>query len=389
MEVPVTEKESAELLQKNVDKEFLIFPENRDFPVRMKETIPWRWLSKGPNNSFEGVVKKNEAYAWQIGIYANSKALNNLEISFTDFKNENGTTLSKDVFRCINMGGKDYKGKSFKKKVDILLGEVSSLWIMTDVSLGQPSGIYRGKAMISADGTNKQVIDVTLRILDEIAENRGYNTPQNQSRLNWLDSEIAIDNKVVSPFSPIAIHNNTLSILGRKLTFNNDGLPLKITSSFTESNHSTDGFERNILSHDVHFNITEKGKPVVFSSSKPKFITLDSGLAEWITNSTSERFSIDLNGKMESDGNVDYVAKLKVKENTTIDDITLTLPFERSVAKYLMGMGVRGGYRPEKIDWKWGQPNNMIWIGDVNAGIQLKLHDGKDWRNEGKGGCRF
>ena len=92
---------------------------------------------------------------------------------------------------------------------------------------------------------------------------------------------------------------------------------------------------------------------------------------------------------MECDGNVDYVVKIKAKKDIHIDNIALKIPYEKAVAKYLMGLGIRGGYTPERINWKWGQPHNMVWIGDVNAGMQLNLHDGKDWRNEGKGGCDF
>ena len=112
-------------------------------------------------------------------------------------------------------------------------------------------------------------------------------------------------------------------------------------------------------------------------------------MVAWSTILTSGIFDITMNTRMECDGNVDFVAKIKVKKDVHIDNVKLTIPYEKTVAKYLMGLGVRGGYRPEKVEWKWGQPHNMVWIGDVNAGMQLNLHDGKDWRNEGKGGCNF
>ena len=115
----------------------------------------------------------------------------------------------------------------------------------------------------------------------------------------------------------------------------------------------------------------------------------ESGLVAWKAVLTSGSFHITMNARMECDGNVDYVAKIKAKKDIHIDNVALTIPYEKMVAKYLMGLGVRGGYRPERVEWKWGQPHNMVWIGDVNAGMQLKLHDGKDWRNDGKGGCNF
>lgn len=389
MEIPVTVNELSELLQKNSDKEFLIFPEDRNYPVRMTETVPLRWYKKGANFGFEGTARKDEAYAWQLGIFACFKDLNDVKLSFTDLQGDNGTVIPKSLLRCINLGGKDYLGRIFTKTVNIPKGTVRSLWILTDISKEQTAGVYKGKVSLSADGTKSYTIDVTLNVQNEIAENRAYNTPQNQSRLNWLDSDIGIDNKVVAPFTPVKIKDKTVSILGRKLTFNDYGLPMKITSSFTESNHSIEGVDRDIISHPIQFDLVQEGKPIRFSGSKPKILIQDSGLVTWKTLLTSDNFDITTNTKMECDGNVDYVVKIKTKRYVQLDNVKLTIPYEKSVAKYLMGLGVKGGFCPEKVNWKWGQPNNMVWIGDVNAGMQLNLHEGKDWRNDGKGGCDF
>ena len=85
-------------------------------------------------------------------------------------------------------------------------------------------------------------------------------------------------------------------------------------------------------------------------------------------------------------------------------------PIAADVARYLMGLGFKGGARPESFDWKWKVENNQdsAWIGDVNAGLQFTLKDDKyvrplntnfytlkplvmpaSWFNGGKGGCRL
>lgn len=404
MEVPVTEAELSELLEKNRDKEFLIFPENRNFPIRMMETIPSRWLKKGVNYGFEGRAMKDESYAWQLGIFAPFNQLNDVKLAFSDLKNDKGGILSSKSMKCINMGGKDHLGNSFVKNVVVPKGEVRSMWIIFDIKPDQAPGIYVGKVLVSAQGTRSYPIDVKLQIEDKTAVNRGYDTPQNQSRLNWLDSGLALDDEVIAPYTPVEVKGKTVSIFGRKLEFNKSGFPSKITSSFTASNHSIDGPEKNILAGPVRLDLIQNGKVIRFTSGEPEIILKATGAVAWQTVLHSEDIDIHVKAKMECDGYINYETRIIAKKSVSLDDVNLVLPYLKSTAKYLMGMGKQGGYAPEKLEWKWNQEyaNNMIWIGDVNAGLQVKLKhlvpDWKlagfektgpyrDWYNEGKGGC--
>ena len=95
---------------------------------------------------------------------------------------------------------------------------------------------------------------------------------------------------------------------------------------------------------------------------------------------------------------------IKAREALDLKDIALVIPLRREMAVYQMGMGCKGGYRPEHWQWKWdvNRANNQVWIGDVDAGISCKLkhledrwdlynlrESGtyRDWSNEGRGGC--
>jgi hypothetical protein len=406
MEIPVNQAELTELLGKNQHLEFLIFPENRNYPARMIETIPYRWYKKGANSSFEGVALKNEIYSWQLGIFAPFKELNDLKLTFYDLKNEKGDILPSRIFKCINREGKDHLGNIFDKNVSVPKGEVRAMWVVSDILKDQAPGTYRGKVFVSANGTRSYAVAVTLLIEDKIAENRGYETPQNQSRLNWLNSDIGIDDEVVAPYTPVRLTGRTVAVFGRKLTFNKSGFPAKITSSFTGSNHSIDGPEKDILSNPIHLDLIQNGKKIKFSSKEPEVILKASGAVAWKTVLTSEVIDIFIKAKMECDGYINYETKIKAKKEIDLDDVQLVLPYHKPTAKYLMGMGKQGGFTPEKLEWKWNQEyaNNMIWLGDVNAGLQLKLKhlipDWKlasfekvgpyrDWSNEGKGGCNI
>jgi hypothetical protein len=405
MEVPVTAKEMSEILARNPDNEFLIFPESRNFPIRMTETIPQRWYLKDADNTFEGYALRNEAYSWQIGIFACYNELRNVNLVFSDLKTAGGDVLPASSLKCINMGGNDHLGSSFVKAVSVPKGEVRSMWIVTDIGSDQSPGTYRGEVAVAAEGTRNYTVNVTLHIRDEVAVNRGYNTPQNQSRLNWLDSGMGIDDEVVAPYIPVKVNGRTVSVLGRKLTFNTQGFPEKITSSFTGSNHSTDGPEKDILSGPMRMTLFRNGKEIPLSTGRARISDQTSGSAAWQTILNSPDIMVSVNARMECDGYVNYETRITAKRDVMLDDMQLVIPFKKSTAKYLMGMGKQGGYTPEKLEWVWNQEfaNNMIWLGDVNAGLQLKLKhlvpDWKlgsfeqvgpyrDWSNEGKGGCR-
>ena len=404
MEIPVTKSELTEILNANQDKDFLLFPEVRNFPIRMTETIPYRWYKKGLNYTFEGSAKRDEIYTWQVGVFAPYKELKDLKLTFSDLKTEAGILLSAKSIRVLNMGGSDHLGKEFVKNVLVPKGEVRSMWIITDVGKDQPAGTYKGKVSVSANETKEYTINITVNVTNEVAENRGYDIPQNMSRLNWLDSKIGIDDEVFAPFTPVTINNKTVSILGRKLTYNRLGFPSGITSSFTQSNHATDGPDKNILAGDIHLDLLEEGKVIEWSSGTPKVTLKTTGAVAWQNTLNSSSVKVRLSAKMECDGYVNYETTITAKNDVNLDDVRLVIPYEKSSATYLMGMGVKGGLTPSEVEWNWQQEraNNMVWIGDVNAGMQLKLKHKtpdwklysfektgvyKDWSNEGKGGC--
>ena len=51
MEVLATEKEVAALKAQYKDSDFLVFPEDREYPIRMERDLPYRWIERGPGEA--------------------------------------------------------------------------------------------------------------------------------------------------------------------------------------------------------------------------------------------------------------------------------------------------------------------------------------------------
>ena len=94
----------------------------------------------------------------------------------------------------------------------------------------------------------------------------------------------------------------------------------------------------------------------------------------------SEILTLECQAKMEFDGYINFSLRLSAQQAAQVKDIRLEIPFRKDVAAYMMGLGRKGGYRPHEWKWTWdvNRAINNVWIGDYNAGLQLKLKGPED-----------
>jgi hypothetical protein len=387
MEIIATANETNELIAKH-KKSYLLFPEDREHPIKMTDDLPMLWIYKGVKDSFSGEAERDEYYTFQIGVYAAEKAINDIDIGFSDLKSINGDIIPSENFNCINKSGNDWLGNPIKKTIPIPEGKIGALWIGVHIPEAIPAGDYDGEILISPKGEPKSIIKLSLKVLSQVIADHGDNEIWRHSRLRWLNSKIGIDDEIVAPYTPLKVDNKTIECLGRKVTLSDSGLPNSILIG-----------ENEILASPISMNINN------LSENKISLIKETSGTVIWESKSKNEKFEIECQTKMEFDGFVNFHIKLNALQDIDVDDIYLDIPIKREIATYMMGMGFKGGYRPKEWNWVWDEKlaNNSVWIGDVNAGIHCKLKgtkdiwelynlkaDGipKDWNNEGKGGCK-
>jgi hypothetical protein len=239
----------------------------------------------------------------------------------------------------------------------------------------------------------------------------GDDEPARLSRLRWLNSRLHQDDRVVRPYTPVRVRGRTLTILGREVTLGADGLPRRIRSFFTPEMTGIGPTGREVLHGPVALVVADSiQRPLRWQPTGVRYSAEHEGAVRWTASSAAGPLRMAISGTLEADGNMEYQVRVGATRQTQLGDVRLELPIDSAVARYMMGLGQRGGVRPAPFEWRWYQQANQdaAWIGDVNAGVQFTLKDDHyvrplntnfyqlkplvlpgSWYNEGRGGCRF
>lgn len=413
MEVIATAAETEALLEKNTGAPYLVFPEDRKFPVRMTRDLPLRWIKKGPAGSFQGTAMRGEFYAFQLGMWAIAGDIPNLAVVFGDLKGEDGRTIPASALHCFNTGGVDWTGKPFSKVCKVEKGRVQPLWCGVQIPEDAEAGVYSGSMRVFPEGYPAYEVQLKFEVSPQQIPAHGDDEPWRHSRLRWLDSTIALNNDLVAPFTALEVddESKTVTCLGRRVLLGKNGFPQRIQSFFAEEMTHLDDTGRDVLAAPMVFEIENKdGSPQPMVASLFHFTRREPGLVSWEAVSRTENISLRLRGDMEFDGTVEYQLELEAGEAVDVKDIRLRIPLRSDVARYMMGLGRKGGVRPGRFDWSWDVKKNQdsVWLGDVNAGLQCSFKDKNysrplntnfyhlkplnmppSWYNDGRGGIHL
>lgn len=352
------------------------------------------------SSEFRGEAARGEYYTFQIGVYAARAAIDSgkdygdIRVGFGDLVSASGGVIPADLFACPSVGGYDRHGQPMARSFKVGLGRVRPLWFGVQVPEDIPPGDYSGTMAIKVFGAPEAVIKLTLTVTQKTLHDAGDSDLWRLSRLWWLDSRIAVDDETVSPYTPIKVNGSELGVLGRSIKFGRTGLPESIKAGGKE-----------ILARPIDMLVEESGGAgKIVGSGSPKNLKENSGRVVREYSGSSDVFSMRCLAITDLDGHCDLTVALKAKKDASLKDIRLEIPLKKEAALYMMGLGRKGGYRPSEWKWSWdiNRANNSLWIGDVDAGLWLKLKGPRDvvagddlkatgipksWGNDGKGGC--
>jgi len=410
METIATAAETAALLAKYPDAPYLLFPEDRMLSIRMTDDLPQRWIAAGPAREFRGEAARGEFYAFQIGFYAWKADVPNLSLEFTDLEPAGGAgpAIPASALRSINTAGTDWDGRPLKKTVPVVKGKVQALWCGVQVPKDAAPGVYEGAVRVLPQGAPAGEIVLKLGVTAAVLEDGGDGSPEKMSRLRWLDSMLAFDDEVVKPFTPLKVEADAIACLGRTVMLGPSGLPRQIRSFFTPEVTGLAAQGRDILAAPVDFALADAGGAALgWTDAGFKITAQKPGAVAWEAARRAGPIAAEIRGRMEMDGFVELKVRLAVDRPVEIKDFALEIPLVESAARYMMGLGQKGGFRPAEFAWTWDPKKNQdaLWIGDVNAGLQVGLRAENysrplntnfylskplampaSWWNEGKGG---
>ena len=393
MEVAANRGEVQGLVSRYPGQPFLLFPESRDYPIRMDDHLPLRWIKSGPQDRLQGHAYRNEFYVFQVGIYARADLVSTptaFTVSFGDLHGPRGALIPALAMRCFNLGGVDQNGHSFRKQWSLKPGHVGALWFGIQVPLEAVPGPYEGRVLLRAEGHPEMPVSLHLEVDSDYLREGGVDDSPRLARLKWLDSTLGIEDQITAPYVPLKVSGSTVTCLGRRVRFGSNGFPDSIQAGNNE-----------LLRLPIALRVYESGKALAWHSHGSRIISAAPAKVIWESTSVAGALTLRVRATMEFDGNIAFDVKLASQREVEVSDVALEIPFVKSRVPYVAGMGLHGGKRPEHWQWHWtDQPRRwkdqwsnleyFVWLGGLDAGLFCRLKSPlDDWKNGTMGGVQI
>lgn len=396
MELIPTAAEKALYLTTN-SADYLVFPENRDNKIAMRDQLAYKWTLAIPDTTLSLTTARNEYYCYQLGVFANTKNINTVKLTFDDLKTAAGDIIPASKITCFNTDGVNPSGNKFTKVINVPQSTVQPMWVGVDIAPDQVPGLYTGYVRVSTSNSTAKKVRVNLTVSSDFSSDRGDSILANYSRLRWLNSTLGLDSLNSADYTPIQkISDTQYSILGRTITIATDGMPSSVTAWGNE-----------ILNSQIKFVIETTTGIETFPAATLKSSRVRDGIVVNKYSLDNANFNIQLETTIESDGYCHYTDTILAKKTVSIKDIRLEFPLNANIGQYMMGFGQAGSVVPavgSTVTKKWSSSFQTFWTGNPNAGIFCRLLGATyagpmvapyqpapptTWNNGGLGGVKF
>lgn len=303
----------------------------------------------------ELVMSENEKFVFQIAVLPKE----NCTVSKISCSSE------ADVF-CVNTDIVDKFGKKGKKSIELKNNEIQPLFFVADAS-GRAGCRLECKISIVTD-KGKYSFSVYFSVNDEAVKNYGYNDIWSLSRLNWLNSDLFIDDTVPKPFESPQLNGRTASVIGREFEFSASGLPVQIHSKFDEAVQVTDKVQKSLFYKKAEFVINGSCVPDGKTDSNAYNNRIES-----VTACENDDYTARISSTLRYEGMIEYSVEITPKRDFISDDVALSFFVAPENSVLMHGLGKRA-VKAESFTTKWDnqKQQDSLFIGSVNCGMRIK-----------------
>jgi len=277
-------------------------------------------------------------------------------------------TSSGDVhISCINIDVVDKYGIEKHQSVNLTGNIIQPLFF---TAKADKLGERQGKSRITIEMEKESIsFDILFHITTRPVENNGYNDLWRLSRINWLNSDLCIDDTVIQPYTSPAIIDDNLVILGREIELGTYGLPQQIDSKFNEAIELENSVQKKLFYSPSAFYID--GAPLPDGKTNKR---LYNNRIESISISENCDYSAEIKSVLRYEGLMEYSVKITPKKDFKADNVSLDFYVSNDCSLLMHGLGHRAS-KAENLEFKWDnqKQQDSLFIGSVNCGMRVKF----------------
>ncbi len=235
-----------------------------------------------------------------------------------------------------------------KKKLKVPLARGKEFWQgLANLNMFSPDNVLEGSLTITGDG-NKVIYDNPREFKLKLQS------------FSWENKGLGISNKVIKPFTPIKVEDNTVETVLRSYHIGDNGLFKQIKS-----------LGENILAAPIRYQLTVDGKKRELTFSKLEFMEKSGHKVTVKAVGQSGSITYETIGTFDYDGFYWIQAKLSSTKPVNIDSFSIIIPLQRKYATLMHAFADRIRSNPSGAI---PQGSGKVWD---STGISRRLVNGK------------
>lgn len=301
-------------------------------------------------------MSKNEIFVLQVAV-----------LSEADDVIESISTDSRLIVSCINTDIVDKYGRKSSNTVKLKANTIQPLFFT--VQKTDECAEFENAVITMNTEKESREFTVCFELADIPVVNNGYNDLWRLSRLNWLNSSLAIDETLVKPFVSPTLSDDCLAILGREISLGDNGLPQQVCSKFDEAVQLCSDVQKKLFAKPAEFVIGDYSLNGGQTES-----TAYNNRIENRTVCTDDNMDTEILSVLRYDGQMEYSVKITPKKDFTVSDASLNFYINKDCTCLMHGLGHRAS-AAENLSFKWDndKQQDSVFIGAVNCGMRVKF----------------